>query len=323
MSNVLVFIQQDSGKIQKSALSALAAALQLKDAWKLSAVKAVVLGAGAKQAATEISSYSVDQVVFSESANLEKYTASNYAPVIQEIMTANDCSTLVLAATSTGKDLAPRISAAISAGQASEIIAINPDGSLKRPVYAGNAFADVEITTALKVVTVRASAFAAAIPSGATANCNEFTGNIVADERTTVVSYEIQKGERPELTSARVVVSGGRALQSAENFNKYLVPLADELGAALGASRAAVDSGYVPNDWQVGQTGKVVAPDLYIAVGISGAIQHLAGMKDSKTIVAINKDGDAPIFEIADYGLVGDLYEIIPQLTQEIKKAKA
>jgi electron transfer flavoprotein alpha subunit len=321
MKSILVFAQQDSGKLSRSALSAITAAAELKSAWGLEQINVLVLGTGAKAATQELSTYSLGKVWYSESSIFEKYLAANFAALITELMSSH--GVLVLAATSTGKDLAPRVAALIGAGQASEVIAVNSDGSLRRPIYAGNAFADVEVLTPKKVVTVRSSAFGAAVAGGGTAVIEELSVNLQPDTQASVVGYEIQKGERPELSSARAVVSGGRALQSAENFNKYLLPLADSLGAALGASRAAVDSGFVPNDWQVGQTGKVVAPDLYIAVGISGAIQHLAGMKDSKTIVAINKDGDAPIFEIADYGLVGDLYEIVPQLTTEIKKVKS
>jgi electron transfer flavoprotein alpha subunit len=218
----------------------------------------------------------------------------------------------------------PRVAVLLDGAQVSDIMAVNGDGSLKRPMYAGNIIADVEISAAVRVVSVRGTAFAPATKEGSKGGVVSL--NLAGDPELKeqprfgeIVSFEQSKADRPELTDAEVVVSGGRALGSAESFEKVVFPLADALKAAVGASRAAVDSGYAPNDWQVGQTGKVVAPNLYIAVGISGAIQHLAGMKDSKVIVAINKDPDAPIFEVADYGLVADLFEVVPQLTEAVK----
>jgi electron transfer flavoprotein alpha subunit len=236
-------------------------------------------------------------------------------------------SLIVGAASSTGKDFLPRVATLLNAGQASDIIAVNADRSFIRPMYAGDVFAQVMVTTPTTVVTVRSSAFSAATDIGTTGSVHIIAASgLVSSEvgftfppSVTVVSQEISGGGRPELADARVIVSGGRALGSAENFEKVLFPLADALNAAIGASRAAVDAGYAPNDWQVGQTGKIVAPDLYIAVGISGAIQHLAGMKDAKIIVAINKDADAPIFELASYGLVGDLFVLVPELTEALK----
>ena len=223
---------------------------------------------------------------------------------------------IVSAATATGKTVMPRVAALLDVMQVSEIIKVVAPDTFERPIYAGNAIETVKSGEAKKVITVRAAAFKAA-PEGGSAPVEAVTVPAVAT-RSTFVGAEITRSERPDLTAARIVISGGRAFQSAENFNKYLEPVADKLKAAIGASRAAVDAGYAPNDLQVGQTGKIVAPDLYIACGISGAIQHLAGMKDARVIVAINKDPDAPIFQVADYGLVGDVYELLPELERAL-----
>jgi electron transfer flavoprotein alpha subunit len=229
---------------------------------------------------------------------------------------AGSYDAIVSAATASGKAVMPRVAALLDVMQVSEIITVVAPDTFERPIYAGNAIETVKSSEAKKVITVRAAAFKAA-PEGGSASIESIDLPAPAT-RTAFVSAELTRSERPELTAARVVISGGRAYQSAENFRKYLEPIADKLKAAIGASRAAVDAGYAPNDLQVGQTGKVVSPDLYIACGISGAIQHLAGMKDAKVIVAINKDPEAPIFQVADYGLVGDLYEILPELERAL-----
>jgi len=226
---------------------------------------------------------------------------------------------IMAAATTTGKNIMPRVAALLDLMQISEVIKVVAPDTFERPIYAGNAIQTVRSTDAKKVITVRTATFQATA-DGASAAPIEPVAAAADPGISGFVGEELSKSERPELTSAKIIISGGRAMQSRENFTKYIEPVADRLGAAVGASRAAVDAGYAPNDWQVGQTGKVVAPDLYIAVGISGAIQHLAGMKDSKVIVAINKDEEAPIFQVADYGLVADLYQALPELAQELEK---
>ena len=264
---------------------------------------------GAASAAAQIPG--VAKVLHADAPPLAGQTAENVAALVVGL--ADAYSHVLLPATGFGKNAAPRIAALLDVAQVSDIIAVEAPDTFVRPIYAGNAFATVQAKDAKKVITVRATGFDAAAATGGQAAIE--TVAAPADfGKVMVVGQELTKSDRPELTGARVVVSGGRGLQSGENF-KMLEALAQKLNAALGASRAAVDAGYVPNDFQVGQTGKIVAPDLYIAIGISGAIQHLAGMKDSKVIVAINKDPEAPIFQIADYGLVGDLFQIVPELT--------
>jgi electron transfer flavoprotein alpha subunit len=324
MATVLLFIQHSNGKVLKGTFSALQAARELQIAWGDSGIVGIALGPQSKVAAESMVPFGLSSVRYSEDPLFEKYRAEPYARAIALSAQELGASSVVGLASSTGKDALPRVAALLDAAQASDIIAVNADGSIKRPMYAGNVIADVELVGSKRVVTVRATGFA---PAGATDGGGSVAQLSLAGDPQLkeqprfgeIVSYEISKADRPELSDAEVVVSGGRALGSSDNFEKVMFPLADAFGAAVGASRAAVDSGYAPNDWQVGQTGKVVAPSLYIAVGISGAIQHLAGMKDSKVIVAINKDPDAPIFEVADYGLVADLFTVAPELTEVVK----
>src|SRR5215475_12390616 len=261
----------------------------------------------------------VGKVLFADSAGYEHMLAEPTAALIQSL--ASNYDTIVAPATTTGKNIMPRVAALLDVMQISDIVKVIAPDTFERLIYAGNAVQTVRSKDKTKVITVRTSTFQATGVGGASAPIEDATA--VADPGiSTFVGEELSKSERPELTSAKIIISGGRAMQSRDNFTKYIEPVADKLGAAVGASRAAVDAGYAPNDWQVGQTGKVVAPELYIAVGISGAIQHLAGMKDSKVIVAINKDEEAPIFQVADYGLVADLYQALPELAAELDKVK-
>ena len=309
---VLVIAEHDNASLKSATLHTITAAQQLGSAVG-SEVHVLIAGHNASAAAQAAAAVAgVAKVLHAEAPHFAKPTAENIAAVALSLLPG--AYTHVLApATGFGKNALPRVAAKLDAAQVSEIIAIMAPDTFVRPIYAGNAFATVQSKDPVKVITVRATAFDAAAATGGSGVVESIV--VPADTgHATVVGQELTKSERPELTSARIVISGGRGLGSGENF-KMLEALADKLNAALGASRAAVDAGYVPNDYQVGQTGKIVAPDLYIAIGISGAIQHLAGMKDSKVIVAINKDAEAPIFQIADYGLVGDLFELVPQLT--------
>jgi len=308
--SILVLAEHDHQSLKSSTLHTVTAATQLGGD-----VDLLVAGSGAGAAAQAGAAIpGVARVIHVDAPHLAQPTAENLAA--QVLALAGGYSHLLAPATGFGKNVMPRVAACLDVAQVSEITSVQSPDTFVRPIYAGSAFATVQCRDAVKVITVRATAFDAAPATGGSAAVE--TRPAAADvAKTRVTGQELTRSARPELASARVVVSGGRALGSAENF-KLLEALADRLGAAMGASRAAVDAGYVPNDYQVGQTGKVVAPDLYVAVGISGAIQHLAGMKDSKVIVAINKDPEAPIFQIADYGLVGDLFEIVPALTQEL-----
>ena len=308
--SILVIAEHDNQSIKSATLNALGAAAQMGGE-----VAVLVAGAGcaaAAQAAAAISG--VKKVLVADAPHYGGQLAENLAALVVGI--ASGYTHILAAATSNGKNLIPRIAALLDVAQVSEIIAVKSPDTFVRPIYAGAALATVQCKDAVKVITVRTTGFDAVPASGGSAAVESVAA--AADPGLSVlVGREIVKSDRPELAAARIVVSGGRGMGSGENF-KILEPLADKLGAALGASRAAVDAGYVSNDLQVGQTGKVVAPELYIAVGISGAIQHLAGMQDSGVIVAINKDEEAPIFQVADYGIVGDLFQVVPELVKEL-----
>ena len=307
---ILVIADHDNQTIRGATLNTVAAAAQIGGD-----IVVLVAGGGcaaAAQAAAQIAG--VKKVLVADAPQYQDELAESLAALVVSI--AAGYSHILAPATSFGKNAAPRIAALLDVAQISEIIAVNSADTFVRPIYAGTALATVQSKDALKVITVRATGFDAAAASGGSAAVEAVAA--VADAGlSSLVGRELVKSERPELTVAKVIVSGGRGMGSAENF-KLLEPLADRLGAAMGASRAAVDAGFVPNDWQVGQTGKIVAPELYIAIGISGAIQHMAGMKDSRVIVAINKDEEAPIFQVADYGIVGDLFKVVPELVKEL-----
>jgi electron transfer flavoprotein alpha subunit len=309
---ILVFAEHDNKSIKKATLSTVAAAQKIGGEIHL-----LVAGhecAAAAQAAANVAG--VAKVLHADAPQLDDELAENVATLLAGL--AQGYTHLLAPATSNGKNVLPRAAALLDMQAISDIVAVESPDTFVRPIYAGNALATVQSSDRIKVITVRATGFDAVAASGGAAPIEKVQAP--ADSGLSgFVGREVSKSERPELTSARIVVSGGRGMGSGENF-KLLEPLADKLGAAMGASRAAVDAGFVPNDWQVGQTGKIVAPDLYVAVGISGAIQHLAGMKDSRVIVAINKDEEAPIFAVADYGIVGDLFQVVPQLVEELKK---
>ena len=308
--SILVVAEHDHSTLKSATLHAVAACGKLGGDIHL-----LVAGhnaRGAAEAAARVAG--VSKVLHADAPQLAGQLAENVAALIVNI--AGPYSHIVLPATGFGKNIAPRVAASLDVAQVSDIMSVEAPDTFIRPIYAGNAFATVQSKDAKKVITVRTTAFDAVVSEGGDAAVEDVAAP-PGFEGIELLGQELTKSDRPELTSARIIISGGRGLQKGENF-KMLEALADKLNAAIGASRAAVDAGFVPNDYQVGQTGKIVAPDLYIAVGISGAIQHLAGMKDSKVIVAINKDPEAPIFQIADYGLVGDLFEIVPALTAEL-----
>ncbi|QAU33776.1 FAD-binding protein [Janthinobacterium sp. 17J80-10] len=305
----LVIAEHDNASLKSSTAHTVTAAAQCGGD-----VHVLVAGhnaAGAAAAAAQLAG--VTKVLVADAAYFADGLAENVAE--QVLALAKDYSHILAPATAYGKNIAPRVAAKLDVGQISEITKVDSPDTFERPIYAGNAIATVQSSDPVKVITVRTTGFDSAAGGGAAAT--ETIPSVADAGKSAFVAREVAKSDRPELTAAKVIVSGGRGMGSGESF-KILEPLADRLNAAMGASRAAVDAGYVPNDWQVGQTGKIVAPQLYIAVGISGAIQHLAGMKDSKVIVAINKDAEAPIFSVADYGIVGDLFEIVPQLVKEL-----
>jgi electron transfer flavoprotein alpha subunit len=310
--SVLVLIEHGEGRLKDATLPTLTAAAQLGE------VHALVVGEGADvRAAAEAAAKvaGVARVLVADDAAYAQMLAENVADLIVSLMGGYDA--LLCNATSNGKNVAPRVAALLDVMQVSDVLSIEGADTFTRPIYAGNAVATVQSSDAKKVLTVRGTAFAKAATEGGNAPI-EAVAATTASTLSSFVGCETTASDRPELTSANIVVAGGRALGSAEQFHALIDPLADKLHAAVGASRAAVDAGYAPNDYQVGQTGKIVAPEVYVAVGISGAIQHLAGMKDSKVIVAINKDEDAAIFQVADVGLVGDLFTIIPELTRKL-----
>ena len=307
---ILLIAEHDNATLSDQTAKALTAALKIG-----TDVHVLVAGKDARPAAEAAAKLQgATKVLLAEADELAQRLAEPLAALVVSLASGYD--TIIAAATSTGKNVMPRIAALLDVAQVSEIVEIVSPDTFKRPIYAGNAIQTVQTTEPMKVITVRTASFQAA-PEGGSAPVE--TVNAAANPGlSTFVENRLSESDRPELTSAKIIISGGRALGSAEKFQEVILPVADKLGAAVGASRAAVDAGYAPNDWQVGQTGKVVAPELYIAVGISGAIQHLAGMKDSKVIVAINKDEEAPIFQVADYGLVGDLFTILPELEKAL-----
>jgi electron transfer flavoprotein alpha subunit len=303
----LVIAEHDNASIKPATLNTVTAAAQCGG--EVHVLVAGLNAGAAAQAAGQIAG--VSRVIHVEGVHFEHGLAENMAA--QVLALAPAYSHILFPATASGKNIAPRVAATLDVGQISDITKVESPDTFERPIYAGNAIATVQSLDAVKVITVRTTGFDAAAAGGSAAI--DVVSGVADSGKSTFMGSEIAKSDRPELTAAKIIVSGGRALGSAEKFDEVMTPLADKLGAALGASRAAVDAGYAPNDWQVGQTGKIVAPQLYIAAGISGAIQHLAGMKDSKVIVAINKDAEAPIFSVADYGLEADLFVAVPELT--------
>ena len=311
MSVALVLVEHEGGAVKDATLAAVTAAAQLGEVHLLVAGQGVD---GVAQAAAKIAG--VTKVHVADNAAYAHNLAENVAPVAVALV-RDHCDYFLAPATTTGKNIAPRVAALLDVMQISDILSVEGEDTFTRPIYAGNAIATVKSKDAKKVITVRGTAFEKAAREGGSGIVEAVSGGGDAGV-SSFVGAELSKSERPELTSAKIIVSGGRAFGSSEQFHALLDPLADKLKAGVGASRAAVDAGYAPNDYQVGQTGKIVAPEVYIAIGISGAIQHLAGMKDSKVIVAINKDEDAPIFQVADIGLVGDLFKIVPELTEKL-----
>ncbi|RVI99549.1 electron transfer flavoprotein subunit alpha/FixB family protein [Sinorhizobium meliloti] len=311
---ILLMADHDNATLSDQTAKALTAAKLIEPGVHV-LVAGSSVGTVAEQAAKLLG---VSKVLVADDAALANNLAEPLAALIVSL--AGNYDTIIAAATSAGKNVLPRVAALLDVAQVSEIIEVVSSDTFKRPIYAGNAIQTVQTTEAKRVITVRTASFSPA-PQGPIAAVEQISVAAISSEVSTFVSNALSSSDRPELTSAKIIISGGRALGSSEKFKEVILPVADKLGAAVGASRAAVDAGYAPNDWQVGQTGKVVAPDLYIACGISGAIQHLAGMKDSKVIVAINKDEEAPIFQVADYGLVADLFEVLPEMETAIARS--
>ena len=313
--SVLVLIEHDNKVVKASSLNTITAAKKIDQK-----VHAIVIGENCKKVSEEVSKFDgIEEVLLADNKIHANHLAENMAPLIVEI--AKNYTHILAPSSTFGKNIMPRVAASLDVAQLSDIISVINSDIFIRPIYAGNANSKIQSLDKIKIITVRTTTFEATKKEGGKAKITEIP--IGKDMNISkFIKNELNKSDRPELTSAGIIVSGGRGMESGKNFS-LLEELADKLKAAIGASRAAVDAGFVPNDYQVGQTGKVVAPELYIAVGISGAIQHLAGMKDSKIIVAINKDEEAPIFQVADYGLVGDLFQILPELTKEIDKIKS
>ena len=321
MSNVLIVVETHNGKLRTAALPAVTFGKQMAEKAG-GTLSLLVIGANVADAGGDAARYGAAEVLVADHPQLQHYLAETYAPIVAKVAKDKGAGVVAMTSTSTGKDLMPRVAALLEAGLVSDVIAITGPTSFKRPMMAGNVIATVEVSTPVVVATVRQTEFKPAEATGAAATVSKVDATVADGTRAEFVGIAESKSERPELTEAKIVVSGGRGMREGKNFEQ-VAALADLLGGAMGASRAACDAGMVPNDLQVGQTGKVVAPQLYIAIAISGAIQHLAGMKGSKTIVAINKDAEAPIFQVADYGLVTTWEQAIPQLMEEIKKLKA
>ena len=308
--SILVVAEHDNNAVDPATLKTLAAAQKLGGD-----IHVLVAGKGCSTVADDVAKADgVSKVFLADNGVYEHQLAENIGALVAEL--GKDYSHVLAPATTTGKNFMPRVAALLDVAQISDIISVESDDTFKRPIYAGNAIATVQSEDAIKVITVRTTAFDAVAAEGGSGNV-EALDTVIDNDRSAFVGEQLAESERPDLTAAEIVISGGRGMQNGDNF-KLIEDIADKLGAAVGASRAAVDAGFVPNDMQVGQTGKIVAPQLYIAVGISGAIQHLAGMKDSKVIVAINKDEEAPIFQVADYGLVADLFDVLPELSKKL-----
>ncbi|MBU0553797.1 electron transfer flavoprotein subunit alpha/FixB family protein [Myxococcota bacterium] len=319
MSKIIVLAEQQLGKLSNATYNAIGAAKKLAGIvggeFDIALVGGVIEGT-----IKDVAGYGAAKVYTATDATLERYTAQAYAQAYASVIKAAGAEFVVMAGTAIGKDVAPRVAARLEAGQASDIVDILDGPIYLRPMWAGNVYGKVKINTDIQVMTIRPTDFEAAQATGGESPVEAVEAGVDAGAlRMEFVKLDIVESDRPPLTEASVIISGGRGLKSKEKFAEIIEPLADHFGAAIGATRAVVDAGWVPNDWQVGQTGKVVAPDLYFAIGISGAIQHLAGMKSSKVIVAINKDEEAPIFQVADYGIVGDLFEVVPELLSKLK----